>query len=137
MQLQQFRNIVQPLRRSAAFLLGVGDILDAFNSAHYIASNDRRIGDNEEGTGSAIIQILSGCFPERPWKETENVRVAGVPSEIRIEHLTNTCLERNRYTNLFSFSVVKDRGYIQACASVHMSQINQWRHRNLVWDSDK
>jgi hypothetical protein len=74
-----------------------------------------------EGRDNVLIEILSGDYLETEESDGKPVRIAGVRAEIRTEHLTNTSLERYRYTNVFDFLVVKDCGYM----SLHTWQITQ------------
>jgi hypothetical protein len=54
----------------------------------------------EESSPSLLGVLPRGTCLEGLKNATKHLNIAGVPTEIRIEYLPNTSLERHRYANL-------------------------------------
>jgi hypothetical protein len=54
-----------------------------------------------EGSGQGLTEALSQCVPRGTSNTTKiSVRITGVPTEFRTQHLQNTDLERHLHVNL-------------------------------------
>jgi hypothetical protein len=68
------------------------------------------IWEDLEGSGRGIIEVLTRHLPGGEEKELRtSVRTAGVPADIRTEHLPNTSLGLYRYTNVLGEAVWSGR----------------------------
>jgi hypothetical protein len=64
--------------------------------------DEKRFGNNLEGSDRGPIRALSRNFPEGLRKITKLLpRIGGGPAKIGTERLANTSLEHYRYANLF------------------------------------
>jgi hypothetical protein len=68
------------------------------------------IGKDLEGNSSSLIEVLSWHVPGGSEQlQKTSVIVAGVPADIRTEHLWNTCLDRYRFLHVNTISVFRFR----------------------------
>jgi hypothetical protein len=58
-----------------------------------------------------LIDVLSQHCPRESEENHRNLRISGVPAEIRTENLPNTSLEHYLKTNLFGVAAVYDYDY--------------------------
>jgi hypothetical protein len=82
---------------------------DVSTSEHTTANDDYWILKWKERwrKSSSITEVLTRHFLRGTgWKHGGPVRIAGVPGEIRTEHLPNTSLDRYRYSNPLTEVVV-------------------------------
>jgi hypothetical protein len=63
--------------------------------------DERLIGNNLEGSGRGLIELLIRHFSGMTEENKKiSVRIGDVPARIRTDHLPNTGLQRHLYSNL-------------------------------------